>query len=149
MQLHTIPLPKGAHKRRKIVGRGRSSGHGKTSCRGQTGQKSRTGYSSRPGFEGGQMPLIRRVPKRGFTSSNRQKTKVINISDLARLSKDSIVSLDALREQGILKEGEILKILGEGKIERPLTVNAHKFSSSAKEKITKAGGKAEIVSANK
>ena len=146
-QLHTISVPKGAHKKRKVVGRGRSSGHGKTSCRGQTGQKSRSGYSMQPGFEGGQMPLIRRIPKRGFTSLKRTKARIVNVEELMNFSEESVVSPEILKEKGSLRNGEILKILGNGEIKHALTVKAHKFSASSKEKIVKAGGKVEVINA--
>lgn len=145
MQLHEIPLPKGVHKRRVIRGRGDRSGHGKTSTRGQTGQMSRAGSNRHPGFEGGQMPLIRRVPKRGFTSLQKLKVKIINVSDVENFAKDAVVSPEILKQQGLIQNGEILKILGNGDIKKALTVKAHKFSASSKEKIIKAGGKVEIV----
>lgn len=145
IQLNTIHPPKGAHKRRKIVGRGNRSGHGKTSCRGQKGQGARTGFRRRPGFEGGQMPYIRRVPKRGFHSLQKCSIHILNISDLLNLAKDSIISPDVLKEANILNDKEILKILSNGDIETALTVKTHKISQAAKEKIEKAGGKVELL----
>ena len=134
-------------KKKKRVGRGRGSGHGKTSCRGHKGQKSRSGGGVRPGFEGGQMPLIRRLPKRGFTSRVKRKYQIINIRTLDGL-KESTVTPQKLKELKIVKNidrGRGVKVLGEGELSRPMTIKAHAFSGKAIEKIKKAGGKAEII----
>ena len=135
-------------KKKKRVGRGRSSGHGKTSCRGHKGQKSRSGGGVRPGFEGGQMPLIRRLPKRGFTSRIKRKYQIINIRTLDGL-KEPVVTPQKLKELNIIKNIDKgirgIKILGEGELSKPMTIKAHAFSGKAIEKIKKAGGKTEII----
>lgn len=134
-------------KKRKRIGRGRGSGHGKTSCRGHRGQKCRSGGGVRPGFEGGQMPLIRRLPKRGFTSRLKVKYQIINIRTLDGL-KEPVVTPQKLKELKIVKNidrGRGIKVLGEGELSKPMTIRAHSFSRKAIEKIKKAGGKAEII----
>ncbi len=135
-------------KKRKRIGRGRGSGHGKTSCRGHKGQKSRSGGGVRPGFEGGQMPLIRRLPKRGFTSRVKRKYQIINIRTLDGL-KEPVITPQKLKELKVIKNIDKhvrgIKILGEGELSKPMTVKAHAFSGKAIEKIEKAGGKAEII----
>jgi len=146
MNLQQLSPPKKANKKRKRVGRGPGSGHGKTSCRGHKGLKARTGGSSPPGYEGGQMPLIRRLPKRGFTNIFKEKFHVINIRDLERFEPASIVDIEALRKAGIIKGmGKKLKVLGGGALNKPLVVRAHKFSVSAKNKIEAIGGKVESI----
>ncbi len=138
------PIP-GSKKKNKRVGRGSGSGHGKTSCRGHKGQKSRSGGGTRIGFEGGQMPLHRRLPKRGFTNIFRKQYGIVNLAALDRLS-DSEVTPEVLIEKGLIKDiKDGIKVLGDGEIKKPLTVKAHAFSSSAKEKIIKAGGKIEVI----
>lgn len=138
------PIP-GSKKKNKRVGRGPGSGHGKTSCRGHKGQKSRSGGGTRIGFEGGQMPLHRRLPKRGFTNIFRKQYGIVNLAALNRLS-DSKVTPEVLIEKGLIKDiKDGIKVLGDGEIKKPLTVMAHAFSSSAKEKIIKAGGKIEVI----
>lgn len=138
------PIP-GSKKKNKRVGRGSGSGHGKTSCRGHKGQKSRSGGGTRIGFEGGQMPLHRRLPKRGFTNIFRKQYGIVNLAALDRLS-DSEVTPEILIEKGLIKDiKDGIKVLGDGEIKKPLTVMAHAFSSSAKEKIIKAGGKIEVI----
>ena len=138
------PVP-GSRKKRKRVGRGPGSGHGKTSCRGHKGQKSRSGGGTKAGFEGGQMPLQRRLPKRGFTNIFRKEYAVVNLGTLDRLS-ESTITPDFLLEEGVVKKiRDGVKILGNGEITRPITVKAHAFSASAKEKIIKAQGSVEIV----
>ena len=134
-------------KKRKRIGRGRGSGHGKTSCRGHRGQKCRSGGGVRPGFEGGQMPLIRRLPKRGFTSRLKVKYQIINIRTLDGL-KEPVVTPQKLKELKIVKNidrGRGIKVLGEGELSKPMTIRAHSFSRKAIEKIKKAGGKTEII----
>lgn len=133
----------GSTKNRKRVGRGQGSGWGKQSAKGHKGQKARSGGKNVPGFEGGQMPLIRRIPKFGFTPGSRTRYKVINLSRLSALEGE--VNPEALQEKGWLKKDEKLKILGDGEIAKALTVKAHKFSASAKEAIEKAGGSVEII----
>ena len=139
MKLNDLSPAPGSKKKRKRVGRGPGSGLGKTAGRGHKGQKSRSGYSARPGFEGGQMPLIRRVPKRGFKNPNRVEYAVVNISRLAGIEEGE-VSPDLLLELGLVKKGLPIKVLGDGEIDRALKVSAHKFSESAKSKIEGAGG---------
>lgn len=135
------PNPK-SRQPRKRVGRGRGSGIGKSAGRGQDGQLSRSGYSRRYGFEGGQMPLIRRVPKRGFHNPFRKQFAVLNVSQLAGMDE---VSPESLRERGWLGKDELIKILGDGDLEDAVTVKAHAFSESARAKIEKAGGSCEVV----
>lgn len=132
-------------KRRKRVGRGPGSGHGKTSCRGQKGQLSRSGEGHTPGFEGGQNPFIRRIPKRGFNSHVNNDFSVVNLKVLESLG-ESVITPKKLLECGCLKDLRAgLKILGDGDLKKPLTVEAHRFSASAREKIEKAGGKAVLI----
>jgi large subunit ribosomal protein L15 len=138
------PVP-GSRKKRKRVGRGPGSGHGKTSCRGHKGQKARSGGGVKPGFEGGQMPLQRRLPKRGFTNIFQKQYSIVNVGTLNTL-EESVITPDLLKKEGIIKKVlDGVKILGQGEINKPLTVKAHAFSASAKEKITKAKGIVEIV----
>lgn len=147
MKLNELKPVPGSHKRRKIVGRGPGSGHGKTSCRGSNGQNSRSGRGTRPGFEGGQMPLIRRVPKRGFNIKFPQEIQIVNLKSLTRFKEDSLISPEILATKGLIKDKQkLIKILGSGEIHKPLNIQAHFFSAGAKEKIEKAGGKAEILS---
>lgn len=141
MKLHELSPAKGSKHSRKRVGRGPGSGLGKTAGRGEKGQKSRQGYSSRPGFEGGQMPLIRRVPKRGFNNIWRTEYTVVNVGDLAELEGD--VNPEALVRHGLVRSGKPVKVLGQGEIGKPLRVTAHKFSKSARAKIEAAGGTCE------
>ncbi|RMH39323.1 MAG: 50S ribosomal protein L15 [Deltaproteobacteria bacterium] len=144
--LSTLSPAPGATRRKKRVGRGRGSHRGKTSTRGQKGQKSRSGsHMPRPGFEGGQMPMARRLPKRGFKNVFRKEVAAINVGLLAsRFSGE--VDVDALRAAGLIpKRAELVKVLAEGEIDKPLVVRAHRFSKSAIAKIEAAGGKAEVV----
>lgn len=146
MNLQDLRPAKGAKVKKTRVGRGQASGLGKTSGRGHGGQKSRTGGGVRLGFEGGQLPIYRRLPKRGFSNA-RFKTEyaILNIGDLAELGLEEITP-EVLVEQGIIKKlYDGLKILGDGEIDQALTVKAHKFTKSAVEKIEKAGGKAEVI----
>ena len=147
MKLHTIYPNDGATKTRKRVGRGVGSGLGKTSGRGENGQKSRSGYSRKPGFEGGQLPLYRRLPKRGFSNALFKKEyAVINLSDLNKFEKGTEITPELLKDMGIVKKQLAgIKVLGNGKLEKKLVVKAHKFSSVAKEEIEKLGGKAEVI----
>ena len=145
MNLSNLRAPKKANKNRKRVGRGMGSGHGKTSTRGHKGQRSRSGSSMMRGFEGGQMPLHRRLPKRGFTNIFRVEYTVLNLDRLAELNETEL-TLEAFVAKGYLKKrGELLKILGNGELNVALTVHAHKFSKTAQEKIEKAGGKIVLV----
>ena len=149
MKLNDLrPQAGGGTKKRKRVGRGTSSGHGKTSGRGHDGQNSRTGGGVRPGFEGGQMPLIRRVPKRGFTNIFAKEYAIINVSDLNLFEENTQITPELLIEEGMVKRGKVIdgiKVLGDGEINKKLTVNAHKFSKTAVEKIEAAGGKVEVI----
>lgn len=148
MKLHDLSPAKGSKHKSVRVGRGPGSGIGKTSGRGEKGQKSRTGYSSRPGFEGGQMPLIRRVPKRGFTNIFKTEYAVVNVSQIAELiDADSSVAGDitpqVLAEHGLVRAGLKVKVLGDGEIGKALKIVADKFSKSARAKIEAAGGRCE------
>jgi len=143
--LHNLKIPEGAHKRRKIKGRGSSSGHGKTSTRGSKGQTSRSGRATYPGFEGGQTPLIRRVPKRGFASRAKLEYQIVNLNELNRIKEENI-SLDLLKERGLIKDKDkLVKILGDGEIKNPVTIQTHAVSKNAAQKIKDAGGKVEIL----
>ncbi len=141
MKLHELSPAKGSTHRRKRVGRGPGSGLGKTAGRGHKGQKSRSGYRGVPGFEGGQMTLIRRVPKRGFTNIFRQEYAVVNLAQLAALEGE--ITPATLLAAGLVRRGKPVKILGDGKLEKALTVVAHKFSKTARAKIEAAGGRCE------
>ena len=143
--LHNVTPPKGAHKKRKLLGRGSSSGHGKTSTRGSKGQTSRAGRHMYAGFEGGQSPLIRRMPKRGFTSKFPVVYQVINIEQLNGLRTETITP-ETLLAKGLTKSKSLpVKILGTGDLKKALSVSAHAFSKSAEEKIKQAGGKTEVI----
>ena len=144
MNLSNIHAPKKATTKRKRVGRGMGSGMGKTSTRGHKGQRSRTGSRMIRGFEGGQMPLHRRMPKRGFTNIFRKEYSIVSIERLAELGETAITP-EVLRKAGIVKTKNPVKILGDGELTVALTVSAHKFSKTAQEKITKAGGKVEVL----
>ncbi len=145
MNLSDLHPAKGSRKNRRRVGRGPGSGRGKTSGRGSKGQKSISGYSSKRGFEGGQMPLHRRVPKRGFTNIFRREYREVNLEKIGKITKTEI-KLKDLKAAGIIKkESEAVKILGRGDISSSKTVHAHKFSRSALKKIEKAGGKAVLI----
>ena len=149
MKLHNLKPAEGSGvKKKRRVGRGYGSGDGKLSGRGQDGQNSRSGGGVRPGFEGGQMPLFRRLPKRGFTNIFAKQYAFINVEDLNRFEDGTEITLDYLVEQGVVKKAKAkdgLKILGNGKIKKKLNVKAAKFTKSAEEKITTAGGKIEVV----
>jgi len=147
MKLHTMYAHEGATKTRKRVGRGVGSGLGKTSGRGQKGQNSRSGGGVRPGFEGGQLPLFRRLPKRGFSNAKFKTVyATINLSDLNKFEDGAVVTPELLKDMGILKNQlDGVKVLGNGTLEKKLTVKAHKFSKVAKEQIEKLGGKAEVI----
>ncbi|MBZ2175253.1 50S ribosomal protein L15 [Schnuerera sp. xch1] len=149
MKLNELRPKEGSKtKKRKRVGRGNGSGVGKTSGRGQDGQKSRSGGGVRPGFEGGQMPLFRRMPKRGFTNIFAKKYIILNIDDLNRFDDDTVITPELLIKEGIInsrKDVDGIKILGNGNLNKKLTVKAHKFSKTATEKIEAAGGKVEVI----
>jgi large subunit ribosomal protein L15 len=142
----TLSAPRGAHRRRKRIGQGMGSGHGKTATRGSKGQKSRAGSRIRPGFEGGQMPLHRRLPKRGFTNIFRRSYAIINLKDLSEFGPSEKITPDLLLKRGLVKSiRDGLKVLGDGELKAPLHIASHLFSKSALEKIQKAGGKAEVI----
>jgi len=147
MELHDLHPAPGAKRPRKRVGRGPGSGNGKTAGRGHKGQKSRSGYSRRWGFEGGQMPLVRQIPKRGFTNIFRVEFQVVNLRDLDRLFADGdTVSPQEMADQGLVRAGKRpVKVLADGELTKKLTVRAHKFSASARVGIEKAGGSCEVV----
>lgn len=145
MNLSSLHPASKSRKNRKRVGRGPGSGRGKTAGRGSKGQKSRSGYSRKRGFEGGQMPISRRVPKRGFTNIFRKEYSEVNLHRLEKISKAKIQPKDLVEAGIIKKETEIIKILGQGSISSSKTVYAHKFSQSAQKKIEEAGGKAIII----
>lgn len=144
--LHNLKAPKGAKKKPKRVGRGEGSGLGKQAGRGHKGQGSRSGGKKGPGFEGGQMPLIRRIPKRGFTNINRVEYKVVNVTDLNRFEAGDVVDLDALKQKKLISgKKPMVKILGKGEIDRKIAIKAHKFSKTAHDKIIAAGGTVEVI----
>lgn len=147
MKLNELKTVPGSRKRKKRVGRGPGSGHGKTACRGHKGQNARSGGGVRPGFEGGQMPLQRRTPKRGFTNIFKKRFAIVNVKDLNRFDANSLVDPSALKEKGIIKKVyDGVKVLGTGDIQVPLIVRVHKISSSAAQKIEKAAGRVEVIS---
>ena len=149
MSLSNLKPPKGAKHSKKRVGRGPGSGLGKTAGRGHKGQQSRSGYSRKRGFEGGQMPLHRRMPKRGFHNPFRVEYAVVNLDTLAEVfDADSAVTPEVLRERGLVRKARApVKVLGRGEISKKLTVRAHKFSGTAAAKIAAAGGVAEVIGA--
>ena len=147
MKLHTLAPNEGATKERKRLGRGVGSGTGKTSGKGHKGQNARSGGGGRPGFEGGQLPLFRRLPKRGFSNAPfKVRYATINLSDLNRFEDGALVTPEILKEIGLVKNQlDGIKVLGNGTLEKKVNVKAHKFSSVAKEQIEKMGGKAEVI----
>jgi large subunit ribosomal protein L15 len=146
MNLSNLRAPKKANSNKKRVGRGMGSGMGKTSTRGHKGQRSRSGSRMMRGFEGGQMPLHRRLPKRGFTNIFKTEYTILSIERLAGLGETEI-TFDTLVKAGLARNGDLVKVLGDGELKKKVNVQAHKFSKSAQEKITKAGGKAEVIGA--
>ncbi len=148
MNLSNIRAPKKATEKRKRVGRGMGSGMGKTSTRGHKGQRSRTGSRMIRGFEGGQMPLHRRMPKRGFTNIFRKEFNIVSLARLVEMGEEfhgEPITPEVLRKAGVIKTKHPVKILGDGELTVAITVHAHKFSKSAQDKITKAGGKVEVL----
>ncbi len=146
MELNNLKPKKGSRHAKKRVGRGPGSGHGKTASRGEKGQKSRSGFSRKLGFEGGQMPLQRRLPKRGFTNIFRTSYAVLNLSDLEeKFEAGATVDRDALKKAGLLRGARKVKVLGDGDLTKKLTVHADKFSKSAREKIEAAGGSCQVA----
>ena len=146
MRLNELKPPAGSTHARKRLGRGAGSGHGKTSGKGHKGQRSRSGAKVRSWFEGGQMPIQRRLPIRGFTNIFRKEYAIVNLDKLNKFSDDTVVTPDLLKSTGVIKKiKDGVKILGNGELERRLTVEAHRFSKSAVEKIEKAGGQAVAI----
>jgi large subunit ribosomal protein L15 len=146
MKLHELKAPAGSTNNRKRRGRGTATGQGKTGGRGMNGQKSRSGGGVRLGFEGGQMPLYRRLPKRGFTNIFGTEYTIVNVKDLNRFEAGTVVTPELLAEAGMVKQvKDGVKVLGDGELKNSLTVQANKFSKTAVEKIEAAGGKAEVI----
>ncbi|PKW56916.1 50S ribosomal protein L15 [Staphylococcus pseudintermedius] len=146
MKLHELKPSEGSRKLRNRVGRGAGTGNGKTSGRGQKGQKARSGGGVRPGFEGGQLPLFRRIPKRGFTNINRKEYAIVNLDQLNQFEDGTEVTPELLIEAGVVKNEKAgIKVLGNGSLEKKLTVKAHKFSASAKAAIEAKGGAQEVI----
>ena len=141
--LSNLKAPK--QKRRKRVGRGEASGHGKTAGRGTKGQLSRSGSRKRASFEGGQTPLIRRIPKRGFKNPCRKEYETVNVGVLEKFDKGSVIDPKLLKEKRVIKKRLPVKVLGDGELTKSFTIKAHKFSENAKQKIEKAGGQVEII----
>jgi large subunit ribosomal protein L15 len=146
MKLNELKPPRGSRRKRKRIGRGDGSGHGGTATKGAKGQKARSGGSVKAGFEGGQMPLSRRLPKRGFKNLFRKNITIVNLGQLSKYTTGETVDPEALLEQGIIKKiGDGVKILGKGNLDRPLKIKAHAVSSGAREKIESAGGSIEVI----
>ena len=146
IKLDDLRPAEGSRRKSRRVGRGNGSGWGCTAGRGNNGQKARAGYSRRFGFEGGQMPLYRRVPKRGFKNPFRVVYDIVNVGDLSRV-KAEVITVEEMKKSGLVRiNADLVKILGEGDLEKPVTVEAHRFSQTAREKIEKAGGKAQVIS---
>jgi len=149
MQIHELKSPVGSRKRKKIVGRGKGSGHGRRSGRGQKGQSSRSGRAVVLGLEGGQMPLIRRLPKVGFNSRWPDEYQIVSLENLNRFKDGSIVNSESLKKEGLIRSSrKPVKILSNGDLKKKLTIQAASFSKSAQEKIEKAGGKAQLLVGN-
>jgi large subunit ribosomal protein L15 len=146
IKLDDLRPAEGSRRNSRRVGRGNGSGWGCTAGRGNNGQKARAGYSRRFGFEGGQMPLYRRVPKRGFKNPFRVEYDIVNVGDLSRVEAE-VITVEEMKKNGLVRiNAGLVKILGEGDLEKPVTVEAHRFSQTAREKIEKAGGKAQVIS---
>ncbi len=145
MKLNELILPKSSRKKRKRIGRGKGAGSGETAGKGTKGQNSRSGGGVHLGFEGGQMPLQRRIPKRGFTNIFKKQYEIINIKDLKYFKSGELVSGDTLRKSGLLKKAHAVKLLGEGEISYPIRIKINKASQTAKRKIESAGGEIEIA----
>ena len=145
MRLEELKSPEGARKKRKRVGRGTGSGHGKTACRGSKGQNARAGRGTKAGFEGGQMPLQRRLPKRGFRPLSKKQYTIIHVRDLNRFPKDSVVEPDVLLKSGFRENGDGFKLLSDGELQHPLTIRVHQASQAALKKVEAASGKVEVI----
>jgi large subunit ribosomal protein L15 len=143
--IYNLKAPKGAHQRKKLLGRGSSSGHGKTSTRGSKGQTSRAGRHFYLGFEGGQSPLIRRMPKRGFTSKFKKEYQILNLNELNKI-KEETINAELLKKYGLIKnKNKLIKILGDGEIKNPILLQVHAVSKKAFDKIKSAGGRVELI----
>ena len=146
MKLEELKPPEGSRRKRKRVGRGIGSGHGKTACKGAKGQKARTGGGIKAGFEGGQMPLQRRLPKRGFRPPFKKRFVILHVKDLNRFPKDTVVEPDLLFQSGLLrKKGEAVKLLSDGELQHPLTIRVHQASKAALQKVAAASGRVEVI----
>jgi large subunit ribosomal protein L15 len=145
MRLDELSSPKGARKKAKRVGRGIGSGHGKTACKGHKGQNARSGRGTKAGFEGGQMPIQRRLPKRGFHSPFKKQFAIIHVGDLNRFPKDTVVEPQLLVQSGLLKKEETVKLLSDGELQHPLTVRVHHVSKAALKKVESVSGKVEVI----
>lgn len=146
MKLEELKPPEGSRRKRKRVGRGIGSGHGKTACKGAKGQKARTGGGIKAGFEGGQMPLQRRLPKRGFRPPFKKRFVILHVKDLNRFPKDTVVEPDLLFQSGLLKKkGEAVKLLSDGDLQHPLTIRVHQASKAALQKVEAASGRVEVI----
>jgi large subunit ribosomal protein L15 len=146
MRLEELKPPKELRKKRKRVGRGIGSGHGKTSCRGSKGQNARSGKGTKAGFEGGQMPLQRRIPKRGFHSPFKKRFAILHVGDLNRFPKDTVVEPELLLQSGLLrKKGDMVKLLADGEIQHPLVIRVHHASKAALKKVEAALGRIEVI----
>jgi large subunit ribosomal protein L15 len=145
MRLEELKPPKGARRKRKRVGRGPGSGHGKTACRGAKGQNARSGGGTKAGFEGGQMPLQRRLPKRGFRNPFKKRFSIIHVGDLNRFPRDTVVEPDLLEQSGLRKKGDAVKLLSDGELEHPLVIRVHQASKAALKKVEAASGRVEVV----
>ncbi len=144
--LDSLRPAEGSLRKKKRVGRGPGSGHGKTACRGSKGQKSRSGAAIPPGFQGGQMPLYRQLPKRGFKNPFRKSFGVVNVSELAKLEYEGVIDIEVLKDKGLIKKRErYVKILGDGDLTKALQLKVHAVSRSAREKIEGAGGSIELI----
>jgi len=145
MRLEELKPPKGAKKGKKRVGRGIGSGHGKTACRGAKGQNARSGGGTKAGFEGGQMPLQRRLPKRGFRNPFRKRFAIIHLRDLNQFPAETLVEPGLLVQSGLLKEGDRVKLLSDGELQHPVSIRVHQVSKSALKKIEAASGRVEVI----
>ena len=146
MKLEELRPPEGSTKKRKRVGRGIGSGHGKTACKGAKGQKARSGGGIKAGFEGGQMPLQRRLPKRGFRSPFKKRFALVHLKDLNRFPKDTLVEPDLLLEAGLIRDKkEPIKLLSDGELQHPLTIRVHQASKAALQKVEAASGRVEVI----
>jgi len=145
MRLEELKPPEGARKKRKRVGRGIGSGHGKTACRGSKGQNARSGRGTKAGFEGGQMPLQRRLPKRGFRHPFKKQYTIIHVGDLNRFPRDSVVEPNLLLESGFRQKGDGFKLLSDGELQHPLTIRVHQASKAAFKKVEAASGRVEVI----